>query len=94
MSSTKRAILLLAGRGRRLGRLTADRPKCMVQVAGVPILERALRTLGRVGVSELVLVVGYRQDQIRKSIGTTFENMDVRYVSNELHAETNTAYSL
>ena len=93
-SGVSRAILLLAGQGKRLGRLTADRPKCMVRVGDLSILERALRALAECGVSEVVLVVGYRQSQVRDFIGSSFAGMSVRYVVNEQHADTNTAYSL
>lgn len=94
METVGRAILLLAGRGRRLGALTADRPKCMVEVNGEPILGRMLRLLASSDVGEAVLVVGYREDQVRAFAGDRFEGMDVRYVVNERHSETNTAYSL
>lgn len=90
----RRAILLLAGRGRRLGPLTEEMPKCMVEVDGVPILERALEALGDCGVREVVLVVGYRADQVRRFTRDRFDGLTLRYVVNERHSETNTAYSL
>ncbi len=89
-----RAILLLAGRARRLGSLTDTRPKCLVDVGGSSILERALERLSESDVREVVLVVGYEAESIREFAGTTYQGMDVRYVHNELYLETNTAYSL
>jgi len=89
-----RAILLLAGRGKRLGSLTSDQPKCMVEVGETPILERSLRALSTNGVSEVVMVVGYRQEEVRAFAGQRFDGMRIRYVVNERHSETNTAYSL
>lgn len=90
----KRAILLLAGAGRRLGALTEDRPKCLVEVEGASILERSLRALAGHGVEEAVLVVGYRSDRVEAFAGGTLEGMRLSYVRNEAYAETNTAYSL
>lgn len=90
----ERAILLLAGRGRRLGAHTDDRPKCMVAVGGVPILERTLRTLAASGIREVVLVVGYRWEQIEAFTLSRRFGLRIRWVVNEAHATTNTAYSL
>ena len=94
LKQVDRAVLLLAGRGKRLGPLTEDRPKCMVEVGAASILNRALHALSECGVPEVVLVVGYRQGQVRDFVGNSFAGMRVRYVVNELHSSTNTAYSL
>ena len=53
------AIILVAGLGRRLGGRTVDRPKCLVEVNGTPILVNALDRLLAAGVREAVIVVGY-----------------------------------
>ena len=58
----KRAILIAAGRGKRLGPHTEEIPKCMVDVAGKPILGWVWEALERVGVEELVVIRGYRGD--------------------------------
>lgn len=54
-----KAIIVAAGRGRRLGPETADIPKCMVAVGGRPILHRQLDALALAGVDEVVIVRGY-----------------------------------
>ena len=64
-----RAVLLAAGRGTRLGALTADRPKPMVPVFGKPVLELILVRLASVGISDFVLVVGYRAAAIQEYFG-------------------------
>jgi phosphoenolpyruvate phosphomutase len=53
------AIILAASRGSELGELTATRPKAMVPVAGVPLLQRIVDTYRRAGVSQLTVVRGY-----------------------------------
>jgi choline kinase len=55
-----RAIIVAAGRGSRLGDKTDAVPKCMVEVAGQPILHRQLTALSQAGVDEFVVVRGYR----------------------------------
>ena len=63
MSSNK-VIIVAAGRGRRLGPETEDIPKCMVRVAGQPILHWQLRVFAAAGISDIVMVRGYLGDRI------------------------------
>lgn len=88
------AIVLVAGRGRRLGQLTERRPKCMLDVAGRPILARTLDSLAACGATDVTLVVGYRPEGIRGFVGSSYRGMNINFVYNERHSETNTAYSL
>ncbi|MGE5183977.1 MAG: NTP transferase domain-containing protein [Acidobacteriota bacterium] len=63
-----RAILIAAGRGKRLGPHTEGIPKCLVEVAGRPILGWVWRALEAVGVEELVVIRGYRGDILTKFV--------------------------
>jgi choline kinase len=63
-----RAILIAAGRGKRLGAHTEEIPKCMVEVAGRPILAWVWQALERAGVRELVVIRGYRGDVLEKFV--------------------------
>ncbi len=56
---TTQAIVLAASRGSELGELTGDRPKAMVPVAGVPLLQRIVGAYRRAGVQRLTVVRGY-----------------------------------
>jgi choline kinase len=62
-----RAILLAAGRGRRLG---IDGPKCLVPIAGKPLLERHLVNMAEAGITALTLVVGFQQSMIRDALAS------------------------
>lgn len=53
------AVLLAAGQGRRLSPLTDNRPKCLVEVAGRPLLEWQLQALAHGGVAEATVVTGF-----------------------------------
>lgn len=57
-----KAIVLCAGRGRRLGQAG---PKCLVEVGGRTLLDRMLDGLSAVGVGEVILVVGYEAGLVR-----------------------------
>jgi len=60
----KKAVVLAAGEGKRLRPLTYTRPKCMIQLAGKPILQHVLENLNAVGVSEAAIVVKYKKESI------------------------------
>jgi choline kinase len=60
-----RAVILAAGRGARLGALTADRPKVLLEVAGATVLAHQRRALAAVGVPDVHLVVGHAEAAVR-----------------------------
>ncbi len=78
-----KALILAAGRGTRLSRLTSDRPKCLVPLAGVPILSRILQNLRSVGVEQVYIVTGYLGGQIAEEIGQDFDGMRIDYIENQ-----------
>ncbi|MBR4843636.1 MAG: aminotransferase class I/II-fold pyridoxal phosphate-dependent enzyme [Alistipes sp.] len=88
------AIILAAGMGRRLGELTNDNTKCMLEVNGVRLIHRALDALCEVGIKRVVLVVGYKAENVRALIGNSYKGMEVVYVENEVYDKTNNIYSL
>lgn len=88
------AVLLAAGLGSRLAPLTDAVPKCMVAVAGVPILGRLVRCLDRLGFERLVVVTGYKSELIRDYLGETFGGIAVEYVVSPVFETTNNIYSL
>jgi NDP-sugar pyrophosphorylase family protein len=63
------AVVLAAGRGTRMGALTATTPKPLLAVAGQPIVARVLRGLARGGVRRAVVVTGYLGEQIEAALG-------------------------
>ena len=69
-----KAIIVAAGRGRRLGHETADIPKCMVSVGNRPIIEWQLAALRAAGVDDVVIVRGYLGDRIRAPGARFVEN--------------------
>jgi choline kinase len=81
-----RALILAAGRGSRMGRLCDDRPKCLVELAGIPLIERQVAALTRGGVQEIGVVRGYRAGMV--------DFPGLSYFANERWAETNMVMSL
>ena len=64
----RKAIILSAGQGSRLGHLTADSPKCLIDFGGRTLLDRQLDTLAFNGVEEAVVVTGFRDDKIEEAL--------------------------
>lgn len=64
-----KAMVLAAGRGERMGALTADRPKPLLEIGGVSLIERHLQRLAACGVDEVVVNLSYRGAQIRERLG-------------------------
>jgi phosphoenolpyruvate phosphomutase len=58
-TAAAQAIILAASRGSELGELTIDRPKTMVPVGGVPLLQRIVDSYRRAGVQRVTVVRGY-----------------------------------
>jgi len=83
------AVILAAGCGSRLGRETRNRPKCLVEVGGAPLLEYQLQTLARAGIDDVWVVLGHMADAVRGFVGGR-----ARYVYNDDWARTNSLYSL
>jgi histidinol-phosphate/aromatic aminotransferase/cobyric acid decarboxylase-like protein/NDP-sugar pyrophosphorylase family protein len=92
--AVRRAVILAAGKGTRLQPLTQDLPKCLVEVGGQPMLERALLALASQGVAEVVVVIGYGGETIRERIGCSFGGLTIQYVEAPDFATTNNIRSL
>lgn len=88
------AIILAAGMGRRLGELTKDNTKCMLEVNGIRLIDRTLDSLSSLGLSRIILVVGYNGDKVKQYVGTMHNGVDIVYVDNPIYDKTNNIYSL
>ncbi len=86
-----KGVIVAAGRSSRLYPRTLDTPKPLLRIPdqGPTLLRRSVDLLGRHGVDDVTVVVGYRRDRIREALGTS-----ARYVFNPFFAETNNMASL
>jgi len=60
------AVLLAAGRGKRLGAMTADTPKVMLDIAGAPLISHITDVLAAAGLAHFIVVTGYLAEQIER----------------------------
>ena len=63
------AVILTAGEGTRMRPLTLSRPKTMLPVGGKPILQYNVEALRDVGITEILLIVGYKEEMVKEHFG-------------------------
>lgn len=64
-----KGVILAAGSGTRLAPLTLDIPKPLVSVVGYPLIDYTISAFVEVGLTELVIVIGYKEGMIREWVG-------------------------
>jgi UDP-N-acetylglucosamine diphosphorylase / glucose-1-phosphate thymidylyltransferase / UDP-N-acetylgalactosamine diphosphorylase / glucosamine-1-phosphate N-acetyltransferase / galactosamine-1-phosphate N-acetyltransferase len=69
MSKIDKAVLLAAGRGTRMREMTADLPKPMLEVRGKPVLRHIVEGLRDAGVTDFLIIVGYRAEAVQNFFG-------------------------
>lgn len=69
-----KAIILAAGRGSRMKRLTEDRPKCLIELKGKALLDWQIEALHAAGIKEVSIVTGYRRELLVKRELFEFHN--------------------
>jgi NDP-sugar pyrophosphorylase family protein len=70
VSAVRTAVLLAAGRGSRLGDLTANFPKPLLEVGGQPILFRAISGLSAAGIRDFVVITGHAAEMLEEATGS------------------------
>ncbi len=88
------ALILVAGNSRRMGSLTENCHKTMLDVGGKPILQRMIESLKHEGINEICFVYGYRYQELHDFVSQKFPETATTWVENPVYAETNTAYSV
>lgn len=90
-----KALLLNSGVGRRMGELTRDRPKCLVEVKnGETILYRQIRALLKCGIRDVIVTTGPHAYLIMNYLNNHWSGAKIQYVHNSMYASTNYIYSV
>ncbi len=90
------AILISAGKGTRMYPLTANTPKCLIDIGkGKTVLESQLDTLQQCGITKVFIIAGYRIEQVRAKIdGLDFSGMEIKVVHNPFYDTSNNIISV
>ncbi len=75
-----KALILAGGRGKRLDELSIQRNKCMIPIKGQPVIEYSLNCAVNAGIDEIIIVVGYRAEEIINTYGNSYKNKKIKYV--------------
>jgi dTDP-glucose pyrophosphorylase len=75
-----KTLILAGGRGKRMGEVYQDRNKCMIEVEGKPLIEYSLNCASQTNVSEIIIVVGYKAEEITNTYGNKYNGKMIKYV--------------
>jgi len=89
-----RAVILAAGRGSRMGRLTAEQNKSLLEVGGRPLLGRIVDSLVDHEVRKIVVATGYLAHRVQQYLLDAYPEIDFEFVHNPEFAGTNNARTL
>lgn len=80
MMISMKALILAGGRGSRLNEFTKDKNKSMIKLFEKPLIDYNLEHAFEARVKEIIIVVGYRKEEIIKHVGREFRGIKVSYV--------------
>jgi len=90
-----KALILNSGIGKRMGELTRDRPKCMVEIAeGVTVLDLQLGKLLDAGIRDIVVTTGPFAGKLERYAQSRYPDAEFVFVNNPEYASTNYIYSI
>lgn len=88
------ALILAAGMGKRLGALTKEATKCMVEVCGKRLIDSALEAVIEAGIKNVTIVIGYKGEGLRNYLRGRYAELKIDFVENPIYETTNNIYSL
>lgn len=90
-----KVVFLLAGIGKRMGELTKDKPKCLIELNEKPLLEHLLDKFIANNIKDFVLIVGYEKDKVVDFINQKFKDkININIIYNKKFKEANNMYSM
>ena len=87
-------VILAAGMAKRLRPLTDTRPKCLLEVGGKTLLQRTVDAMTSTGITEFLVVTGYRAEMIREFINSHYPKLCVQFLDNADYEHNNNIFSL
>lgn len=88
-----KAIIFAQESGYKLRQLTSKKPKCMVKVAGKPILDYQIKAFKSAGIKEIIIIIGYKNEKVR-NFCKDIKDINIKLIYNADYENTNNIYSL
>ena len=67
-----KAIILAAGKGKRMGVETISKPKCMIEYNGKYLIDHTISKMVSVGIKDIIVINGYKKKVIEKHLSNTY----------------------
>lgn len=80
MHTKLKSLILAGGRGKRLENISPEINKCMLHFKGQPLISYSLKNAVEAGIDEIVIVVGYKAEDIINYFGNCYKNTRIKYV--------------
>ena len=87
-------VILAAGMAKRLRPLTDTKPKCLLEAGGKTLLGRTVDAMASAGISEFLIVTGYRASMIREFLNDQYPVFNFRFIDNPDYEHNNNIFSL
>ena len=88
-----KAVILSAGQGKRLMPLTANDPKCLLNIEGQTLIEWQINALHKAGIDQVAVVVGYQADRVRQLLHRRYDSQRVWSLYNPTYAWADNLFS-
>lgn len=82
-----KVIMLAAGVGKRMSAVTDRIPKCLIKIGENTLLERHLEIISRLGIKDIVFVVGHFKEKIKEIVEQDKNGFNIKYIENEQYTK-------
>ncbi len=90
-----KVLILNSGIGKRMGKVTRNIPKCLIEINGnETILGRQLTILKRLSLTDIIITTGPFENKIKEYINKNFDGLHINYINNPEYNSTNYIYSI
>jgi len=89
-----KAIILAAGMGTRLHKVSGGMPKSMIVIGAKSIMHHQIESCQQVGINDFVIVLGYKMEELKNHILEKLNAENVAFIENPIYDKTNTLHSL
>ena len=90
----KQALIPAAGTGSRLGQLTKNKPKCMIEINGETLISRSLKQLDELGLDRILIVSGHEKEKLMHHVEGLGISTEVVFIHNSDYQNTNNIISV